>query len=145
MWPPPPPLCCSPTHYYWCWCVEFYTNKKWDLLTSSVGSSYWYSSSTGRHLTERLRRVSVRRIRSDVMIKSITQSASLLTTCRLTLHLEQQKQSEIVHTLICKLSRFEDPTLLIKEIICWSWFTWLTCHTMCQCLIIHSTHQAFWE
>ena len=45
------------------------------------------------------------------MIKSITQSASLLTTCRLTLHLEQQKQSEIVHTLICKLSRFEDSTL----------------------------------
>ena len=54
-----------------------YTSKVCtELLTSSVGSSYWYSSSTGRHLTERLRRVSVKRRRSDVMIKSITHSLS---------------------------------------------------------------------
>ena len=61
-------------HLFSCFLSKHIKNLPPLWLTSSVGSSYWYSSSTGRHLTERLSRVSVRMRRSDVMIKSITQS-----------------------------------------------------------------------
>ena len=101
---------------------------QYELLTSSVGSSYWYSSSTGRHLTERLRRVSARRRRGDVMIQSITLS---LSHCLLTLacvwHFTQTNQNNL------KLYTHWFASLYLKKIMLllygthfWLWFTWLT-------------------